>query len=115
MLILVIIIIIIWGANRPYSQLELNCEGRGFNVFEKQACKGAFSSQPHQPIVITKHSQDRFFFLREDNRIIWNTLVAQQRTVAQLNSHMAPTGNRTGVTLVTGERFTHKPTVPYRL
>ena len=47
------------GANRPYSQLELNCEGRGYNVFEKQACKGAFSCQPHQPIMTTEHSQDR--------------------------------------------------------
>ena len=50
------------------------------------------------------------FCLREENRVVWITLVAQQRTNAQLNSHMAPTGNRTGVTLVRGERFTHKPT-----
>ena len=26
-------------------------------MFEKQACKGAFGSQPHQPIMITEHSQ----------------------------------------------------------
>ena len=53
------------------------------------------------------------FFLREENRIVLKTLVEQQRTNAQLNSHyMAPTWNRTGVTLVRGERFTHKPTVP---
>ena len=51
-------VIIIWGANHPYSKLELNCEGRGYNVFEKQTCKGAFSCQPHQPIMTTKHSQD---------------------------------------------------------
>ena len=35
----------------------------------------------------------------------------QQRTIAQLNSHMAMAGNRTGVTLVRGEPFTYKPTV----
>ena len=53
------------------------------------------------------------FFLREENWIVRKTLVAQQRTNAQLNSHiMAPAGNRTGVTLVRGKRFTHKPTVP---
>ena len=38
--------------------------------------------------------------------MVWKTLVAQQRTNAQLNSHMALAGNRTGVTLVRGERFT---------
>ena len=39
--------------------LELNCEGPGYNMFEKQACKGAFGCQPHQPIMTTEHSQDR--------------------------------------------------------
>ena len=43
--------------------------------------------------------------------MVKKTLVAQQRANAQLNSHMALVGNRTGVTLVKGERFTHKPTV----
>ena len=45
--------------------------------------------------------------------MVWKTLEAQQRTNAQLNSHMAPAGNRTKVTLVRGECFTHKPTVPH--
>ena len=39
--------------------LELNCEGRGYNVFEKQACKGASGYQPNQPIMTREHSQDR--------------------------------------------------------
>ena len=34
--------------------------------------------------------------------MVWKTLVAQQRINAQLNSHMAPAGNRTGGHL--GER-----------
>ena len=32
--------------------------------------------------------------------MVWKTLVAQQRTNVQLNSHMTLAGNRTGVTLV---------------
>ena len=44
--------------------------------------------------------------------MVWKTLVAQQRTNAQINSHMALAGNRTGVTLVRGERFMYKPTMP---
>ena len=28
-------------------------------MFEKQACKGAFGCQPHQPIMTMEHSQDR--------------------------------------------------------
>ena len=40
------ITIITWEANYPYSQLRANCEGRGYNVFEKQA-----------PIMTTNHSQ----------------------------------------------------------
>ena len=57
--VIIVIIIIIWGANHPYSQLEQNCEGRGYNVFEQQACKGAFSCQPRQPIMTSEHSQDQ--------------------------------------------------------
>ena len=34
---------------------------------------------------------------------------AENQRTTQL-TYMAPTGNRTGVTLVRGERFTHKPT-----
>ena len=44
--------------------------------------------------------------------MVWKTLVAQQKTNAQLNSHMALAENRTRVTLVRGERITHKPTMP---
>ena len=39
--------------------------------------------------------------------MVWKTLVAQQRTNAQLNSHTDMAGYR----MVRGERFTHKPTV----
>ena len=47
--------------------------------------------------------------------MVWKTLVAQQRTNAQLNSHMALAGNRTEVTLVRGDPFTHTPTIPTNL
>ena len=50
-----VIIIILGGFNHPYSQLR--AEGRSYNVFEKQACKGTFGYQPHQPIMTTEHSQ----------------------------------------------------------
>ena len=39
--------------------------------------------------------------------MVWKTLVAQQRTNAQLNSHMALARNGIGFTLVRGGRFTH--------
>ena len=45
-------IIIIWEANHPYSQL-----------FEKQACKGAFGSQPHQPIMTAFTARDLKCFI----------------------------------------------------
>ena len=47
--------------------------------------------------------------------MVRKTLVAQKRTNAQLNSHMALAGNQMGVTLVRGERFTHKPTMPPKI
>ena len=40
-------------------------------------------------------SKEFDFFPREENQIVWETLVTQQRTNAQLNSHMAPAGSRT--------------------
>jgi hypothetical protein len=68
-----IIIIIIWGANQPYSQLRAELRRTRLHVFEKLAFKGAFGCQPHQPIMTTKHSQrSKVFDLK--------TLVAQQRT-----------------------------------
>ena len=107
--------IIIWGANHPYLQLRAELRRTRLQVFEKLAFKGAFGCQPHQPIVTTEHSQrSKVFdcFLREENRMVWKTLVAQQRINAQLNSNLAPAVNQSGVTLVRGERFTHKPTMP---
>ena len=44
--------------------------------------------------------------------MVRKTLVAQQRTTANSTHIITITGNRTGVTLVRGERFTHKPTMP---
>ena len=44
--------------------------------------------------------------------MVLETLRAQQRTNAQFNSHMAWAWYRTTVTLVKGERYTHKPTMP---
>ena len=84
-------------------------------MFEKQACKGAFSCQPHQPIMTTEHSQRSkvFDFSRgKKTGWFWKTFVAQQRTNSQLNSHMALAGYRTRFTLVRGKGFTHNPTIP---
>ena len=77
-----------------------------------QGCIQLPATSTHYDHGAQPRSKVFYFFLREENQIVWKTLVAQQRTNAQLNSHMAPTGNRTGVTLVRGERFTHKPIVP---
>ena len=45
--------------------------------------------------------------------MVWKTLVAQPRTNAQLKSQMALARYRTRVTLASGERFMHKPTMPH--
>ena len=69
----------------------------------------SFKQTNKQTNSYTGHSQRSKvfdFFPREENRTVWKTLIAQQRTNVQLNSHMAP------VTLVRGERLTHKPTMP---
>ena len=50
------LITIIWEANHPYSQLRAELPR---TPLKKQACKGAFASQPHQPIMTTKHSRDQ--------------------------------------------------------
>ena len=51
------------------------------------------------------------FFPREENRSLENPCGTAENQ-RQHNSHMALAGNRTGVTLVRGERFMHKPTMP---
>ena len=105
---------IIWGANHPNSQLRAKLEGRSYNVFEKLACKGAFG-QPHQPIMTTKHSQDwkcLIFFPEGGKQDVLENPCGTAENQRQLNSHMTLAGYRTGVTLVRGKRFTHKPTMP---
>ena len=111
-------VIIIWGANHPYSQLRAELRRTRLQRVREAGMQGRIqlpATSTHYDHGAQPRSKVFDFFLREENRIVWKTLVAQQRTNAQLNSHMAPTGNRTGVTLVRGERFTHKPTVPPKM
>ena len=104
------------GAYHPYSQLRAELRRTLLQRVREAGMQGRIQL-PATPTHYDHGAQPRLkvfdFFLREENRIVWKTLVAQQRTNAQLNSHMAPTGNQTRVTLVRGERFTHKPTVPH--
>ena len=84
---------------------------------EKQACKGAFGmfgSQPHQPIKTREHSH-RFDCLivpegGKQDGLENPHCTAENKRTTQLN--MALAGYQTRVTLVRGERFTHKPTMP---
>ena len=109
------LLIIIWGANQPSSQLRAELRRTRLQRVWQAGMQGCLLAASHiKPLwpQSTAKVESLWFFPREENRIVWKTLVAQQRTNAQLNSQMALAGNRTGVTLVRGERFTHKPTVP---
>ena len=111
----IIMIIIIWRADHPYSQLTAELRRTRLKTCSRsrhaRAPLAASHINPLWPRSTAK-IKSVWFFQREENRMVWKTLVAQQRTNAQVNSHvMALAGNRIGVTLVRGERFTHKPTM----
>ena len=74
-----------------------------------QGCLHLPDTPTHYDLGEQPRSQASNLLSRDDNRRVWKTLLAQHRTNAQLNSHMALAVNQTGVTLVRGERFTMNP------
>ena len=94
------------GANHPYSQLRAELRRTRLQRVREAGMQGRFwlaSTSTHYEQGAQPRS--KVFDFSRGRKTGWSgkPLVAQQRTNAQLNSHMAPTGNRTGVTLV-GER-----------
>ena len=85
-------------------------------MFEKQACKGTFSCQPHQPIMTTEHSKDQKCLIFPEGGKpdgLENPCgTAENQRTTQLTYGPTLAGNRTRVTLVRGNCFTHKPIVP---
>ena len=109
------IIIIIWRANHPYSQLRAELRRTLLQRVREAGMQGCLwlpATSAHYDHGAQPRSKVFDFFPGEENRIVCKTLVVQKRTNAQLNSHIALAGNRTGVTLVRGEHFKHKPTMP---
>ncbi len=73
-------------------------------MFELLACEGALVSQPCQPIYEHGAQPEIESVIFLEGR---KTLVALEKTTAQLYSHMAIAGNQTRATVVRGERFTY--------
>ena len=104
-----------FGANHPYSQLWAELRRTRLQRVREAGMQGRLwlpATSTHYDHGAQPKIESIWFFTREENRMVWKTFVAQQRTNAQLNSHMALARNQTRVTLVRGERFTHTPTVP---
>ena len=92
--LIIIIIIIIWGANHPYSQLckRWIAKDAATMCSRSRYARGPLAANHINPLWprSTAKIKSVWFFPREENRMVWKTLVAQQRTNAQLNSHNGP-------------------------
>ena len=87
-------LIIIWGANHPKSWV----------VFEKQACKGVLAGSHINPLWPRSTAKDqKFFIFPEGGKPGWS---------GKPWWHSREPTHNNGFTLVRGERFTHKPTMP---
>ena len=66
----------------------MNCDGRSYNVFEKQACKGAIGCQPHQPIMTTEQSQrSKVFDFHRGRKTGWSGKPSWHSREPTHNSH----------------------------
>ena len=77
--------LIIWGANHPYSQLRAELRRTRLQRVREAGMQGRIqlpATSTHYDHGAQPRSKVFIFFLWEENRIVWKTLVAQQRTNA---------------------------------